>query len=110
MRLHGKLELEAAVKQPHIQDFVVMLAVPKQAAVGRREVATENLELGAAFTTRLRKMVESKGLEIEIAHVGEPMALPFITIEATDRVAEMIRKMPGVESVARDSSLIESLA
>ena len=87
-----------------------MLAVPKQAAVGRRKVATENLELGVAFTTRLRRMIESEGLEIEIAHVGKPMALPFITIEATDRVAEMIRKMPGVESVAHDFSLIESLA
>lgn len=101
--------MKEAVQRPTTQEFLITLSVPKEAAVGRTEVVTENLELGAAFVVRLQEMVKSKGLEVEVGNVSKPMALPFVTIEATDRVAEMVRRMPEVECVVRDFNLIESL-
>ena len=98
------------IQQPDIQEFLVALTVPEQAALGRTKVVSENLQLGKDFTKRFRRLVKSRGLEVEVAHVGKPMALPFVAIEATDRVAELVRTMPGVESVMRDHNLLESIA
>lgn len=98
------------IHEPDVQEFLVALTVPEHAALGRTKVVSENVRLGKDFTRRFRRLVKSRGLEVEVAHVGRPMALPFVAIEATDRVAELVRTMPGVESVVRDQNMLESIA
>lgn len=102
--------MEQVVRHPLVQEFVVSLSIPEKAASGRTKVVAENLRLGEAFAKRLRKLIKSRGLEVEVAYVGEPMTLPFVTIEATDRVANLVRQMPEVDSVVQEHGIFESFA
>ena len=85
------------------------LCVPPHPAIGRAEAAAENRELAAEFTARFREVIQSNGLEYEVDRVGEPTNLPFVIIEVTNRVAEIVRRMPEVECVTRDCNLIEPI-
>lgn len=91
---------------PELHAYIVALRLPEELAEGRTEVGRQNQELGAEFRRRLQQVVEDQRLEEEIRFLSQPMNLPILLIEATERIANMVRAMPEVDSVQQDSQLI----
>jgi hypothetical protein len=92
-----------------LQEYLVALRLPEDEAMGRVEVAEQNKKLGTEFRRHLLRMIDEQHLDAEVGCLGEPLNLPFVSIEATDRVAEIVRAMPEVDSVLQDGGFMERI-
>jgi len=97
-------------ERPGMQQYLVMLREEKP--LGKRpkrgDVVDQNLDLTRRFQRNLRKSLEEHGLWSQVAHMGEPMAFPLVTLSCTPEVADFVAKLPDVEEVVQDSEGLQT--
>lgn len=57
------------------------------------------------FKTSLDRVVREEGLFEDVGTITPTRNLPIVVLVGTDRLADRIRRMDGVRSVARDREL-----
>jgi hypothetical protein len=88
-------------------DYIVMLEQQPESYRGRREVYEGGIARSMAFRRKLAELLKRQDLCNELGALGEPLAVPAVTLTCTPKLANLIASLPGVKSVTRDSRDIQ---
>jgi hypothetical protein len=70
----------------------------------RAQVVSAYTAQASNFFKSLRAALDQSHLTKEVVHYGEAGGLPVVTVTCTPKVAELIRKLPGVSGVYADDA------
>ena len=88
-------------------DYIVMLKQQPGSNPSRREVYEAGIARSTAFRHKLEELLKQQGLCEELGALSEPLGLPIVTLTCTPKLASIIRSLPEVETVTRDSADIQ---
>jgi hypothetical protein len=88
---------------PGMFDYIVMLDQQPESYRSRREVHEGGIARSMAFRHKLAELLKRQDLCNELGGLGEPLAVPAVTLTCTPKLANLIASLPGVKSVTRDS-------
>jgi hypothetical protein len=92
---------------PGMFDYIVVLDQQPESYRSRREVYESGVARSMAFRLKLVELLKRQDLCNELGALGEPLALPAVTLTCTPKLANLIASLPGVNSVTRDSRDIQ---
>lgn len=85
-----------------MQRFLVMFRLPTAAAGDRARLVAERTAATASLIAELCRAIEAKGLGCELGEIGEPTSFGAVCVLGTERLAQELGKLPGVEAVVPD--------
>ena len=92
--------------EPGMRTYIVELkerdSQDSDAPVSRQELYSSGIARTTAFRRQLEQWLSDQKLQEQVQHIGEPTVFPMLGVACTETVAEQIRTMADVESVAVD--------
>jgi hypothetical protein len=86
-----------------LTDYLILLKDEDSDEGGGDAFYQAGLARNAAFQERLRDFLQRKEVADQVATVWPPTVFPVVAIRATPQVAKLLKELPEVEDVVRDT-------